>query len=216
MEILQAAVQPATIFYTLLLAMVLIYWLSIMVGLADTSALDFEIDMDFDLDTDLDIDTEAEVGSGGGWFAGVLHFFNFGKLPFMVVASFVILFQWSLSILATIYVEDYSIFFALAIAIPILFVSLLLTKFISSPLIPVFANLDPTETPIDFIGETGTIVISPTSEKLGQAEVILDGSLHMIYVKTAVGKDIARKQDTVVITKKHKELDYFEVELLQS
>ena len=101
-ELWQAAFEPVNLFYTILLGLILLYWLSVLVGALDLSALDFDLDvdadMDMDVDVDADIDADAEMESSLGWMAGALHFFNFGKLPFMILMTFVILPAWVLSI----------------------------------------------------------------------------------------------------------------------
>ena len=102
-ELLQAALAPYNIVHTLLLTVVLFYWLGIIFGALDISAFDIDVDAGVDMDVDADVDAGAD-GNGVGWFAGALHFFNFGKLPFMLIMSFVIFFAWAISILAHHYI----------------------------------------------------------------------------------------------------------------
>ena len=105
-ELIQTAFAPVNLVYTFLLILVLIYWLFIIIGALDFGSLDLDfdidadVDVDMDIDVDADIDTDVEAGSGAGWFIGFLHFFNFGKMPFMVIMSFLILFSWTFSMLA--------------------------------------------------------------------------------------------------------------------
>ena len=86
----QAAIEPVNIVYTILLVVVALYWLSVFLGALDLSSFDFDVDADVDVDADLDVDVDADMDVDGeahttiGWFAGTLHFFNFGKLPFMI------------------------------------------------------------------------------------------------------------------------------------
>ncbi len=207
LELLQAAVSPVNVVYTVLLVIVLIYWMSIIVGVLDTGSfdIDFDLDVDVDLDVDLDVDVDADMDVdadgdvGGGWFAGALHFFNFGKLPFMIIMSFVILFQWAMALLANHNFGHGSVIFALVTALPILFVSLSMTKIITTPLIPVFAKLDTAAEPVNYIGKTGTLILPPTRNKLGQAEVIDEGNPLIISVKVSEDEAIPKKGESIVV-----------------
>jgi len=123
-------------------------------GAIDLSAfdLDLDIDADADLDADVDVDTELESGTTGGWLAGVLYFFNFGKLPFMVIMSVVVISGWFLSISNNYYLGDG--WYALATFIPVVFISLIIAKIVTTPLVPVFESLDSTVEQINYIGLT--------------------------------------------------------------
>ncbi len=222
MELLQAAVSPVNIIYTILLAVILIYWTSIIIGVLDISAFDIDVDMDVDVDLDVDIDVDADVDvdadgdvGSGGWFAGALHFFNFGKLPFMVIMSFIVLFQWAMALLVNHHFGHGSVIFALVAALPILFVSLSMTKVITTPLIPVFAKLDTAEKPVNYIGKTGTLILPPTREKVGQAEVIEEGNPLIISVKASEEQVLPKKGDTIVVISQAENKAHFLIEKLQ-
>ena len=148
-ELFHAAITAPNLLYTVLLGVVLLYWLSVFVGAMDIGSFDLDIDVDADLDADVDADVDA--GSGGGWFAGALHFFNFGRLPFMIVFSFLVLGMWTMSILANHYWSDGTAIFPMIIFLPMLFVSLVITKIITTPLVPIFESLDKGATPVDYI-----------------------------------------------------------------
>lgn len=183
--LLQAALETNNIFYTLLLVMVIFYWGTVILGVLDISSLDFDLDLDADVDIDSDIDVDTDIdGGGGSWLGRALQFFNFGQVPFMIIMSFVILFQWALSVLCNHYLGDGSIFFAIALMIPMLFVSLVMTKIITTPLIPVFKNMNEGEESIDYIGLTCTVLLAPTTDKMGQAEVVVNNNPLLINIKS--------------------------------
>jgi len=94
-ELIQTAFSPVNLIYTFLLIIVIMYWLSIIIGALDFGSFDIDFDIDADVDIDIDVDAEIETGSSSN-LAGVLHFFNFGKLPFMVIMSFAVLFAWAI------------------------------------------------------------------------------------------------------------------------
>ena len=136
-ELLHAATSPVNIIFTSLLVVVLIYWLSVIVGALHIDSFDFDfdhdVDVDLEIDHDIDVDHDVDVDGGHevGWFAGALHFFNFGRVPFMVIMTFLVLSMWSISILGNYYIGGNSWSFAAILFFPNLAISLLITKIIT-------------------------------------------------------------------------------------
>ena len=211
-ELLQAALAPYNIVHTLLLTVVLFYWLGIIFGALDISAFDIDVDAGVDMDVDADVDAGAD-GNGVGWFAGALHFFNFGKLPFMLIMSFVIFFAWAISILAHHYMGHGSLPFSLALIFPNLFVCLCLTKVLTTPLVPMFQNLDAGEEAVDYIGESCIMTLPANPHKMGQAQVNINNNILLINVKVSDLKPEALyKGDKALIVGENKEKRYFIIE----
>jgi len=208
-ELFQAAISAENIIYTLLLAIVILYWFSVIAGALDMNAFDVEIDIDADLDLDLDADVDG-AGGTSGWLAGALHFFNFGKLPTMVILSFVILFAWMINVLMNHYLGGGSLVFALMLMLPNLFISLLFTKIITTPLIPIFQQLNTPEENIDFIGMLCKLTVTANKTKKGQAEVIHQNSSILIYVKVDEDEmDDIKKGEKAIILRPSKDASYF-------
>ena len=213
----QAALEPVNIFYTILLGIIILYWLSVFIGALDLSAFDFDLDVDVDIDADidLDVDVDADVdadtnaGNALGWFAGALHFFNFGKVPFMVLMSFVVLTAWSLSILLNDNIGHGRWWFALAMFIPIVFLSLIAGKILSTPFVPIFKALDNELKTVDFIGMICEIRIPASFMKSGQAVVQINGYDQILSVKTE-NEDIELKrgENARIIRKTEDNQDY--------
>lgn len=196
-ELLNAAVHPVNIIYTILLGISIVYWFSVILGIFDAATFDIDIDIDVDVDVDVDMDADADVG--GGVLANALHFFNFGQMPFMVIMSFLNLFQWMLALPANHYLGHYTTLFALGAILPILAVSLILTKVFTTPLIPLFAQLDTHEEPVEYIGQTGIVTLSPTHEKAGQAEVTYEGNTLIITIRVPEDKALPKRGDEILV-----------------
>jgi len=212
-ELFQAAFSAENIIYTVLLILVVIYWLSVILGALDMNAFDFDLDVDADLDVDLDADLDID-GAGGadGWLVGALRFFNFGKLPTMVILSFAILFAWMINVLVNHYFGGGSLVFAMMLMIPNLFISLLLTILITTPLVPVFQQLNTPEEKVDFAGMTCKLTITADKNKKGQAEVIHKNRSLLIYVKVDKdedGVDKIKKGEEAIILRPSKDASYF-------
>ncbi|NQY32845.1 MAG: hypothetical protein HRT56_06705, partial [Coraliomargarita sp.] len=71
--------------WSLMLALVGIYWAIAVFGIIDLDFLDLNFDIDADGDVDVDADLDADTG--GGFIAGALEFIHLGSLPLMVVVS---------------------------------------------------------------------------------------------------------------------------------
>ncbi len=209
-ELFQAAVEPVNIVFTVLLVFILLYWLSVIIGAIDLGALDFDLDFDADVDVDAEIDAHLSGASNVGWMAGALQFFNFGKLPFMVIMTFLIMSMWAISLLANHYLGDGTWLFALAILIPNLFISLVITKLVTTPLVPIFSKLDGSVEAVDYLGQECTVTLSTSTTKVGQAEVISDGSPLLISVKVAGGgKEQLKKGDKGVVVRQAESGNYY-------
>ncbi|NRA50741.1 MAG: DUF1449 family protein [Phaeodactylibacter sp.] len=184
-DLLNAAMAGVNLPFTVLLGLVILYWISVILGAVDLSAFDFDFDGDVDMDIDADVDTDADVGSMSGWFAGALHFFNFGRVPFMLVITATVLTSWVLAILGNHYLGDYSLGYALATFLPILFIGLLVAKLITTPFVPLFEQISKEAKPLDYIGEVCELVLPASFNQIGQARVQSEDDELLIYVKTA-------------------------------
>ena len=208
-ELFQAALSAENIIYTLLLVLVLLYWLSVIAGGLDMNSFDVDLDVDADLDLDVDADVDGAGGSSG-WLVGILHFFNFGKLPTMVILSFAILFAWMINVLLNHYLGGGSLIFALMLMLPNLLISLLLTKVITIPLIPIFQQLNTPEEDVDFVGMLCKLTVSANQTKKGQAEVIHKDRSLLIYVKVDKDDvDVINKGEEALILRPSKDASYF-------
>ena len=216
-ELLHEALAPVNVLFTGMLLLVLFYWLSVIIGVLDFSSIDIDFDIDADVDLDVDVDSDMEVSGSSGWFAGALHFFNFGKLPFMVIFTFLTLCLWSFSMLSNHYLGGGSIIHAVMMFIPILFLSLVISKFITAPLVPVFKNLEDGVAPVDYIGMTCKVLLPTSISQIGQAEVIVNESPLLINVK--VNDDYSGsmgKGAEGMIVRKAKEKDIYYIQPLNS
>jgi hypothetical protein len=210
LELLNAALEPVTMLYSILMVVILLYWGSVIIGALDFSAFD----LDFDLDADADIDADGGAATTG-WLAGALHFFNFGRLPFMVIMTVVITTAWSLSILGNYYLGHNGWGFALATFIPNLFVSLLVAKGLTAPLVPLFQRLDGTAEAVDYIGRTCRIRLPASASAFGQAEVIVDDASLLISVKTESDELALASGEAAVIVGRTPDRRYYLVRRLE-
>lgn len=200
-ELLHFAFAPVNLPFTLLLLIVLLYWLTVMVGVLDFSSFDFDVHTDLHHDIHVDKGVNVEVNTNVGWFGVVLAYFNFGRVPFMIIMSFVSLFLWVGSILGNHYIGGGTVWVALLLFVPNLIVSLFLAKLVTNPLKWVFReDADEVESNHRMIGKTCTVLLSVNDQKIGQAEVAIQrGAPLLLTVRTTTGNKLARGEKGLII-----------------
>ena len=181
LELLNEAISPANLIYTILLGLAVLYALTVIVGFAGMDAIDFDVDIDADVDVDVDVDADTDINSGG-IFISILSFFNIGKIPFMFIYSLCTLFMWVLGMLLNSNFGNGSPLFTVMTFIPVFFLSLTITKFVTIPLIPILKKATEGSEITDYIGLQGTLLLSLSNRSKGQAEVLIEGDVHRITV----------------------------------
>ncbi|RSK48934.1 hypothetical protein [Hymenobacter rigui] len=199
-ELLHAAVSPPNLLATGLLVFVLLYWLTVILGLLDFKTLDIQTSHDFDAPHHAHLDTDASH-AGVSWLNHALAFFNLGRVPLMVFLSFVALPLWVGSILLNYYLGNESWLLGLGLLVPLLIGSLLLAKVLTLPFVHLFAamerNHDEGAQPL---GKVCTVLLPATHERLGQASVQLrSGAPLMLNVRAASAATELKKGDTALI-----------------
>jgi len=152
-----------------------VYWLLAVLGTIDMESFDFDFDTDIDADIDADLDTDISAADTG-FLVSALKFVNATDVPLMMVLSFLTLFMWMISILAnSAFNPMHSWFVASCLLLVNFFVSCLLVKFITKPLIPFFKAFKKGENDDEpVIGRVGIVKSRVIDSKYGQVEVPRD------------------------------------------
>ena len=203
LELFEFSFSLINIIPTILLMLIVIYWITVFVGLLDISFLDFDVDMDVDADIDIDADVDTETGvsiSGvPNFFVKSLVFFNIGKVPFMIFLSVFAISLWLFTILTNYYLNTDSVLISFAYAVPIFIVSMFFAKIITQPLAKMFHNIDQaTGLPEEFTGKIGKARINLDAKYNGQIEILRDGSTAILSARTTKGK-IATGKSVLII-----------------
>ncbi len=205
-EVLTEALMPANLVFTVMLGIVIIYWIMVILGALDTDFLDIDFDSDVDVDTDADVDMD-----GGGPLQGLLEFFYVGEIPVMVIFSVLVLSLWTISVLSNHYFNPLgSMLIALPLAAGNIFVSCIVVKILGVPLSKFFKSFDTdpnASRPV--IGRICKIVTTDVSaDRLGQGEMSSKGAPILINVK-AEGDHVFHKGDEVIVLSKDPETGVF-------
>src|SRR4051812_36522355 len=117
-EVLAEATRLINLPFTLLLGLILFYWMLVAIGLLDMHLFsDGDFDLHTDAHTDLDGDGDLDFHGdphlhgdkglhlhGGSWWAGPLTFVNVGQVPVMIVVSVLSLCLWVGALLSNYYI----------------------------------------------------------------------------------------------------------------
>ncbi len=198
--------------------------------------LDF--DLDFDIDVDLDADLEVDSGIEGGnmdfedisnaeinqddvigkrrkplkWWQIFLIYFNFVGLPFMFTFTCWIFLWWFMTTITTAITYSYDNVFGFLIMLLALFPALFINKLFTTPFKGFFKNLNKDgDVAIDFLGRQGVLLSSISENKMGNAEVKVDGNSMSIYVKSLTGKPLTYGSNILII-KRSSDSNYYLVQ----
>lgn len=187
---------------TIIFGFVISYWLLVILGALDISALD--IDVEFDVEADIEVDYEADLASTGehdvSFLNNVLRFFNLKDIPLMFFLTFWIFPTLFATVIINRELNIESFFPSLAVFVPVGFVALFISKFTTLPFVRMFRALeDESESAIDLLGRIVTIKFPISETIIGQAESFENGSSLLLNVKTKKGD--MQKGDRAMIVK---------------
>ena len=190
-ELLDYAMRLHIFPFSLLLVLLVLFWLSVILGAADVSLFDF------DLDVDADVDVSAEPGDHN-FFRGVAEFFNLGEVPFMVLFSFFIVFTWtSLMVIdSTINTADYAMI-SWGVLLPTMIISALIAKYCSAPFGKVFNYMNNNPEDQDKAVGSKAILLQNTDEDHGRASI--DTHSAPIEILCYTDAEILNKGDEVLV-----------------
>jgi len=203
-ELIIAALSAPNIIPTALLGLVVVYWITVMLGALDFEFLDFDIDAALDAEVEMDMsaaaETEVHAQMDISWFNSVLIFFNLNKVPFMIFFTMLILPVWIVCIMLNDYLGINSFPGGLIILIPSIFVSLFIAKILTIPFAHLFAHMEKEES--ESKSAVGKICIASnliTDHKIGQAKIKTSGSPILLNVITDKGNQLQTGESGLVI-----------------
>lgn len=188
---------------TVIMAVLLVYWLFVFFSGAGLDDLDLGFDFDVDIDTvepepvDVDADNgtddvEADQDKEPGFFMKFLTFMNVGKVPFMLILSTLKFFMWVGTLITTSFINVTGWgALSVLILIPLFFVGLFFTKISTNPLVRLFKEIGyKGEEAIDFLGRSGKMLSTIQGDKIGSAEFVVDKNPIKLNVKSIDGEEI--------------------------
>ncbi|MHC4645900.1 MAG: hypothetical protein ACYTBJ_10370 [Planctomycetota bacterium] len=218
MELISIAFSPINVVVTVLLILMVLYWVMVILGALDVELLDIDLaDSDYDAgadaDVELDADGELDTDIGGqGAVRSILRFFYIGEVPIMILVSILVLTLWTLCMLGTHYLNPGRHFI---VALPIYGVSLVLSlavcRIFAMPLkrIHDLFNKD-SNAPRDVMGRICTVMTTSVSDQMGQVEVRTKGA-PIVLNAVSDSEHVFHKGDEAVITGKDEDRGVYTV-----
>lgn len=161
-EILEQAILPYNLPFTILLGVVILFWLLTVVGFLSMDSLD----------PDLDLNGDDFDGNLGDLPAAMLRVVNAGMVPLTVVLSILILMMWIGSMILNYYFNpSHSGWLAAGLFLAVFVIGVIATKLITQPLVPLMRRLKEAENAAPVIGEVGVVRSIQLDSTYGQVEV---------------------------------------------
>lgn len=162
MELWEQAILPYNLPFTLLLGLVVVYWLLTLVGAVGVDSLD----------TNVDVGLDDPGGNLGDLPGAMLRVVNAGFVPLTVVLSILILMMWVGSITLNYYFNPGQSWLLAAGFLVVAFVlAVIATKILTQPLVPLMRKLKEAENVAPVIGGVGVVRSIEMDSKYGQVEV---------------------------------------------
>jgi len=188
---------------TVIMAVLVVYWLFVFFSGAGLDDLDLGFDFDVDIDAaepepaDIDVEeggdeTEVPQEKSTGFFIKFLSFMNVGKVPFMLILSTLKFFMWVGTLITTSFINVTGWgTLSVLILVPLFFVGLFFTKLSTNPLVKFFKEIGyKGEEAIDFLGRSGKMLSTIKGDKIGCAEFVVDKNPIKLNVRSIDGEEI--------------------------
>lgn len=217
MDFFTLCFSEANIIQTVLMLVVICYWLLMMVGVVGVDMFDIDVDvdahlgMDADLDFGVDVDANGDLASAGGstttgndsFLKGVFEFFYLSDIPLMIVGStFMLCFWTSTLITSQIFNEHLTFGISMMWLIPNIIVGLIGMRILVLPLAILFRKRSVQDkTREDMIGMIGRVTSSVVNQKFGEIQVNRPGEPEMILnVRTLDGEELGQGDAAKIIS----------------
>lgn len=208
-EFLDIVIQFPTVIFTVLLGVIVLYWMLAVFGVFDLDVLDFDFDLDLDADVDLDLDADVgdagDVETGHSGIGGFMATFGLVGVPVTVIVSLIVMWCWLLTLLYGAYLQpmlpDWGFTWAIsAVVVFVAFiVSLFLTQFTIKPIQPLFEHSGKALGNKDIVGQLCEIITGRVDDKFGQARYNKDGAGLVIEVRNMSGANLKKGNTALIV-----------------
>ncbi len=196
---------------TAILAFCVVYWLIVIVGIIDLDLIDFDVDVDADMDVEADAGGGTEAGVA--WLNRVLHFFNLGRIPFMLWLSIIMFLTWIMVIFANRLLLNSSFILGLLFFGIALIAAMVIAKPLMFPLVKMFDALEKSDGLKTVIGQLAEVVYPNKGAIPGEVEITFEGSKIRIFALPSDPKiELERYQRVLVIAPTDNDVNIYIVE----
>ncbi|MBG88265.1 MAG: hypothetical protein CMO80_15360 [Verrucomicrobiales bacterium] len=207
-ELFQESIRVINFPLSLLMIVIIIYWLLALVGFLDFDILDGSADLHVDggdVHVEGDLQADFDGSHGGGILGGISSYLHVGDAPLTVILSVMIIFMWSFSLLLNHYFNsDDSFFLGLLFLVPNIIVSVLLSGIIIIPVAVFFKKLSGSENvKKNALGDMCTVISQTVDYDSGQAEVAQEGAPIVVNARTSNPNEVLTRGQKAVVVRKN-------------
>ena len=200
---------------SVMLALVVLYWLGVILGGLDLDLFHIHGDtgLDVDMDAGADLDGHGDLGHHGhGSFGSLMIFLNMDKIPLTIVFSILITIWWASAILTYHFFSSELALFAWLMHIPLFLVSVIATKIITYPMTLIHKALDGGKKPplTMAVGQIGVLDFDCSEDSISQAVITTGGAPLVVNTKSRDG--LIPKGSRVLIIEKNTDGDFYYVD----
>lgn len=197
MELLRYAFTGINILPSALFILLILYWISVILG-----AFDFEF-FEFDID--------ADAGDGGGILSFLAVFLKIGGVPIALVMSIIIINFWILSMLLYMLPIPAGGLINTVLLLPALIVALGITKVEIIPLRHIFKNgIERNGIRFKVMDKRCRLLTDLEGDRLGQAEIKQEsGASIIINVKLQFHNESFKKGEVALVFRKDAKKDVY-------
>lgn len=188
MEVLATYFNAVNLPATVLLLLVTLYWLLVIFGAFDLGSLDLDWGWEASVPTDGVPDIGGAAAGAGGVFKAVLGFFYLGRVPTIALLSVFALIFWLGTVLINqAYNPEADLVRGMLSWAPISLGSLLLTRLIFWPMLPLFDEMHRRHGELEntLVGKLATVSTSEVTETFGQVMIEQQGPPIVLNARAA-------------------------------
>jgi hypothetical protein len=223
-ELVEASLQFPTVVFTIVLGIVLVYWVFVLLGALDIDLFGGDVDVSGAAKGIGDVLTGGAKGgaeafhaggggdaAGGGGDAGggadadgdldgggLWHGLGLGDVPVTISMSLIVVLSWVGSLLVMHYVAGSAGWQRAVVLVVAIVVALPIAAVLVRPLAPVFAVKE-AKSNADYIGHGCTITTGSVDDNFGQATVFDGGTVLVIQVRCGERGKLARGDKALII-----------------
>ncbi|VAW61847.1 hypothetical protein MNBD_GAMMA10-1706 [hydrothermal vent metagenome] len=182
-----------TSIYTVLIGVLLVFWLFAIIGALDIDIISFDADVDMDFDVDADIEIPG--------FVGLLHTLGLTGIPFTIVLTILIFLAWVFTYYISTYVIPLipgallKVLAGTATLVGTFVLAVPITTKIISPLRKLSLN-NTAKSSKDFLGAMCTVTSGRVDETMGDGDIKTTGANIIAHIRAESPNDI-KKGDIV-------------------
>lgn len=188
MEVIATYFNAVNLPATILLLLLMLYWLMVIFGPFDFGALDFDLGWEPVSPTEGVPDIGSAAAGAGGLFKAVLGFFYLGRVPTIALLSVFALIFWLGTVLINqSYNPQADWIRGMLSWAPIALGSLLLTKLVLWPMLPLFDEMHRRHGELEntLVGKLATVATSEVTENFGQIVIEQQGPPIVLNARAA-------------------------------